>query len=181
RLEDEMYGAGEITALRKRTSGAEQHRRVAIVTAGMHLALYRRLVRPVGKLRHGQRVHVGAKADGAGAVAHLQRADDAGSPKAPMHGCSCLLQQAGDDPAGADLLEAEFRMGVKITAQFGEERNVGFDRISHQGSASHYRAIISRTGEASTAPVATSAIPLSVWCGPALQARVAPKQALNTR
>ena len=38
RLEDEVHGAGEVLRLGEVAGGAEQHRRVAVVAAGMHLA-----------------------------------------------------------------------------------------------------------------------------------------------
>jgi hypothetical protein len=108
-------------------SGAEEHRRVAVMPAGMHLARNRRLVWPLRRLRHRKRVHIGAQSDPPRAVADLQRADDAGTTEAAMHTDAGFLEQFRHDRAGAFLLEAEFRMRVQVTAQGGEERQIGFD------------------------------------------------------
>ena len=43
--------------------GAEQHRGVAVMAAGVHLARHRRLVGQPGLFLERQRVHVGAQAD----------------------------------------------------------------------------------------------------------------------
>ncbi len=94
RLEDEMHRAGEIGRLGEIFGGAEQHRRMPVMAAGMHLAGHDRGMREVIRLLDEQRVHVGAQPDGAlpGALA-LQRADDAG-----------LADALGDlDPPAAQL------------------------------------------------------------------------------
>ena len=63
RLEDHDRGAGEIAGLGEIARGAEQHRGMAVMAAGMHLAGHGRLVGHVGRLLDRQRVHVGAQPD----------------------------------------------------------------------------------------------------------------------
>mgnify|MGYP002621741539 CR=1 FL=1 len=86
RLEDEIDRAVEILRLGEVLGGAQQHGGVAVMAAGMHLALMLRLVAEIVLLVHVQRIHVGTQADGpAGAVAARQLADDAGAGEAAMH------------------------------------------------------------------------------------------------
>ena len=75
RLEDHHGGAGEIARLGEIFGGAEQHRGVAVMAAGVHLARHGRFVRQAGFLLERQRIHVGAKPDDL--VARLAAADDA--------------------------------------------------------------------------------------------------------
>ncbi len=62
-LEDDDGRAVKVTRLRKIPRGAEQHRRVAVMTAGVHAAFRFRRVRLVGLFEDRQRIHVGAQAD----------------------------------------------------------------------------------------------------------------------
>ena len=61
RLEDHHRGAGEIARLGEVFGGSQQHRGVAVVAAGVHLAGHRRFVRQAGLLLERQRIHVGAQ------------------------------------------------------------------------------------------------------------------------
>ena len=63
RLEDHDRGAGEVARLGEVVRGAEQHRGVAVMAAGVHLAGHRRFVGHVVGLLDRQRVHVGAQPD----------------------------------------------------------------------------------------------------------------------
>ncbi len=135
RLEDEMHRAGEFSRRGEVARGAEQHRRVSVVTAGVHLSRRDGLVGPLGKLRHGERVHVGAQPDAARAVADLQRAHDAGFAEAAMHLDLGFLQEARDDIAGALFLEAELRMRMQIAAQLAQEGQIGEDRVRNRHEA----------------------------------------------
>ena len=63
RLEDEAHGAPKPARLGQVAGGTEQHRRVPIVAAGVHLAGPRRAMREVVALFQRQRVHVGAQTD----------------------------------------------------------------------------------------------------------------------
>jgi hypothetical protein len=60
RLENDHRRAGEIASLGEIFGGAKQHRGVAVMTAGMHLARNGRLVGQAGFFFERQRVHVGA-------------------------------------------------------------------------------------------------------------------------
>ena len=62
-LEDHHRGAGEIARLGEIFGGAEQHRGVAVMAAGVHLAGHRRFIRQAGLLLDRQRIHVGAQAE----------------------------------------------------------------------------------------------------------------------
>ena len=93
--------------------GAEQHRRVPVVAAGVHLAGVPRLVGQVGRFLDRQGVHVGAQADG-WAVARLQHADDARLADVALHRAAELGELGGDELRRAVLLEAQLGMGVQV-------------------------------------------------------------------
>ncbi len=125
RLKDEMHGAGEIARLGEVAGGAEQHRRVAVMAAGMHPpGILRGMCKPV-LLVDVQRVHVGAQRDRApaGRVAG-QRADHAGPGDAAFDRDAERLQQVRDVRGGADLLERGFRMGMDIVPP---RRHIGLE------------------------------------------------------
>ena len=63
RLEDHDRIAGEIPGLGEIARRAEQHRGVAVMAAGVHLAGRLGGVRQIGLLLDRQRVHVGAQPD----------------------------------------------------------------------------------------------------------------------
>ena len=85
-LEDEVNGAGKIRRRRQVLGRAQQHRRVAVMAAGMHLVGHRRGVVEVVLFLQVQRIHVGAQPDRllAGAPA-LERADHAGLGQPAMN------------------------------------------------------------------------------------------------
>ena len=61
RLKDEMHLAGEISAFGEIARRPEQHRGMAVVTAGVHLAWNRRAMRGPRRLLDVERVKVGAQ------------------------------------------------------------------------------------------------------------------------
>lgn len=124
-----MDGAGKIAGTGEITRSAQQHGGVAVMAAGMHLAGELRFIGPVGNFRHGQRIHVGAKTDAAGAVAHLQSTDHAGAAQAAMHLHSRPFEKIGDDGAGSLLFKAQFRMSVEIVAKLRQEWQVLTDAV----------------------------------------------------
>ena len=76
-LEDQVHGAVEIPRFGEIAREPQQHRGVAVMAAGMHLA---GIFRGIGKVRlllDRQRIHVGADADGAARRAVAEGADDA--------------------------------------------------------------------------------------------------------
>ena len=116
RLKDEMHRAGEIARLGQISRGAEQHRGVAVVAAGMHPARMPRGVREAVLLRDRQRVHVGAQRDCSSARVRRagQRPDHAGAGDAALDVDAERVEQPRDDVGGAMLLEGGFRVGVQI-------------------------------------------------------------------
>lgn len=63
RLEHQNDAAAKVPMLRKVTRGSQKHRRVAVMTAGMHFALDGRLPRLRRTLRNGKRIHIAAQTD----------------------------------------------------------------------------------------------------------------------
>src|ERR1700716_4239752 len=92
-LEDHDGGTGEIARFGEIARGAEQHRSMAIVAAGMHLAWYRLSIWEIVCLLDRQCVHVGAQSDDPAAVVRLAATDH------PHH--------AGAADAGHHLVAAE--------------------------------------------------------------------------
>ena len=101
RLEDHDGVAGEIAGLGEIARCTEQHRGVAIMAAGVHLARRPGGVRQIGLFLDRQRVHVGAQADhlGLALAARLLALDDA--------------DHAGAAKAGCDFVAAEFAQAVR--------------------------------------------------------------------
>ncbi len=116
RLEDDNGVSGEIARLREIARRAQQHGRVAVMTAGVHLARRFGFVGDAGRLDDRQRVHVGAQADGAArALAALDHTDDPGAPKSRHHLVAAeFLQLLFHDASGAEDIEHEFGVTVQI-------------------------------------------------------------------
>ena len=119
RLEDDDGGAVEVARLAQILGGAQQHGRVPVVAAGVHVA--RRLggVGQAGDLRHGQRVHVGAHADhlARGGLATPDDADHARPADAGHHlvAAECL-ELVGDDPGRAVHVVEHLRVLMDVAA-----------------------------------------------------------------
>ncbi len=109
--------------------GAEQHRRVAVVAARVHLAVRAARIRQAGLLDDRQRVHVGANADAARAVAHLQRAHHAGLTDPARDLPAPLFELLGHQRAGLHFLVGQFRVMMDVMADLaqalGGRRQVG--------------------------------------------------------
>ncbi len=122
RLEDDHGGAGEIACLGQIFGGAEQHRGVAVMAAGMHLARHRRFVRQAGFLLERQRVHVGAQPDDLFAgLAAADDADDAGPADAGYDFVAAkALQKVRHRARRAVHVELQLRMGVNIPPPAGD-------------------------------------------------------------
>ena len=120
RLEDEMHGAVEIASLRELPRRAQQHRRVAVMTAGVHPALMLRAVRKAVRLADRQAVHVGPEPDRARRVADPQPADDPGLADPAMHLDAERLELGGDQIRGALFLEPELGVGMNIATPPGQ-------------------------------------------------------------
>ncbi len=130
RLEDEADGSVKVQrvlVLGEVTRGAEQQRRVSVMAAGVHFPRMPRAIREAVLLIDRQRVHVGAQADGAGAAALAQDADNPGLRQSAMHFQTIRRELAGDDIGGTRLVEGQFRVGVNIVTerdQVGEKRDI---------------------------------------------------------
>ena len=83
RLEDQVDRAIEITVLRQVLRRRQQHGGVAVVAAGVHLARVSAGMVEGVELLHGQRIHVGAQADGPATGTTVAPVHDADHPVVP--------------------------------------------------------------------------------------------------
>ena len=128
-LEDEVHGAVEIARLGEVAGGTEQHRRMPVMAAGVHRPGIDRAVGEVVRLRHRQRIHVGAQADGPLRCPVAQRADQPGAGDPLSHLDAPGAELLGNDPAGAALGEAEFRVLVQVVPPGGHVGGEGGDAV----------------------------------------------------
>ncbi|MNE49295.1 hypothetical protein D3C80_1438030 [compost metagenome] len=84
------------------------------MTTGVHAAWVLAAVCRTRCFVDGQRVHVGAQAQPAGAAAIAQHADHAGLADTGVHFIAPCLQQSGDQCRGAAFFKAQFRVSVDI-------------------------------------------------------------------
>ena len=124
RLEDHDRGAGEIAGLGEVARGAQQHRGMAVVTAGMHLARHGGTVGNVVRLLDRQRVHVGAQPDhpsDARPSAAADHADHAGAADPGHHLVAAeALELVGHHRRGAVHVVEKLRMGVDVAPPGGD-------------------------------------------------------------
>jgi hypothetical protein len=92
----------------------EQHRRVPIVTAGMHSPLASRTMGKVVLFLQGKGIHVGPKANGTAAVTFAQDADNAGCRETAIHFQPAFDQFARHHFGSSELVESKFGMRVKV-------------------------------------------------------------------
>ena len=133
-LEDQVQRAVEAPALRQVARRREQRGGVAIMTTGVHGADAPAGPGEGGGLDDGQRVHVGADADGLAAVADFQLRDQARAGDAAVNAVAPPGEQPGNEVGGGVLLEREFRVLVDAPAHvdhlrqhIGERASVVFD------------------------------------------------------
>ena len=123
-LEDDDSGAGEIACLREVARRAQQHRGMAVMTAGMHLARHGRLVGEVVCFLDRQRVHVGAQPDDACALACRAPANDADHSGAADPGHHLIAAEAaqlfGNCARSAMHVVEELRVGVQVAPPGGD-------------------------------------------------------------
>ncbi len=99
----------------------QQHRGMAIVTAGVHLARRLRGVGKPGLFTDIQGIDIGPKADRfTFTLLTVQRGDHARSSDSSGHFKAPLTEQRGDTCTRALLLERRFRMLVEIVSPSGE-------------------------------------------------------------
>ena len=121
-LEDEADGARR-RVLREQRRGAEQHRRVRVVAAGVADALVRRGELEVGLLIHRQRVDVGAQRDevvGRRVVGGGHVTDQAGADGETSHLEPETFELFGDVVRRRLLLIAQLGVGVQVAAPLDE-------------------------------------------------------------
>jgi hypothetical protein len=138
-LEDEHRGAIETARLGEIACGAEQHRGVPVVPAAVETIRDRRAIGQVRGLIHGQRIHVGAKSDPPRALAaSFEESDDAGLARPLMDLDAPGAELLGHESTGADLLEADLRMGMEMAADRREVGGKAVDQIEgrHAGNVS---------------------------------------------
>lgn len=107
----------------------QQHGHVPIVPAGVHLAGMPAGVGEGVELLHGQRIHVGAQADGTWAVAALDDADHAGLAQAAVHRNAPLGELGGNQVGRAKLFKTQFRVGMDVTAHGRDAGRLGHDGV----------------------------------------------------
>ncbi len=142
RLEDEVHRAVEVARLRQIARRAQQHRGVAVMTAGVHAALVLRAVVEAVGLVDRQRVHVGAQADRLVRAAVAKHADDTRASDAAVHLDAEALETLRDEVGGAVLLEAQFRVRVQVAppgGEFGMEFGDAGDGIRGDGDGGIHR------------------------------------------
>jgi len=124
RLEDDDGGAGKIARLREVARSAQQHRGMAVMAAGMHLARHRRLVGNVVGFLDRERVHVGAQPDYPTALPCRTPANDADHSGAANAGHHLIAAKAaqlfGHRARGAMHVVEELRMGVQVAPPRGD-------------------------------------------------------------
>ena len=133
-LEDEVERAREAAVIGQLLGRREQHRRVAVVPAGMHQAVVATRVGLAAFFDDGQRVHVGADAQRALAAAATQRADDARATEADVDLIAHGAQLVGHQRAGAVFLEADLGVAVDVSPdgyEFSAVRQAAFDDFAH--------------------------------------------------
>ena len=124
RLEDHDRRAGKIARLGEIARRPEQHRGMAIVAAGMHLARYGRSIWEIVRLLDRQCIHVGAQSDDPAAVVWLAAADHpnhAGAADAGHHLVAAeAFQLLGDGRRSAMHVIKELRMGMNVVPPGGD-------------------------------------------------------------
>ena len=141
RLEDHDRRAGKIAGLGEILRGAQQHRGMAVMAAGVHLAGRLRGIREVGLLLDRQRVHIGAQPDHAAGPAATDDADHAGPPQPRRHLVATEgPQPLGDEGRGAVNVVHHLRVGMEVAAP-------GLDVRLQLGDAGDDGHGISRSGE----------------------------------
>ena len=126
RLEDELHlAAGQlILHVTEDLGRAQEHGHVVVMAAGVHDAVVLGGKGQAGALLHGQGVDVGTEHDGLAGAAGVQRGDETGVVREGLdlqaHGLHVLDQGLG----GLNLLEAQLRVLVVVSASLDDIRGV---------------------------------------------------------
>lgn len=114
-LENEAHGPVKAALLGQQLRCAEQHRRMAVVAAGVHRAGPGRAIGNCPLFRDTQRIHIGTQRYGAISRSMPQRADHPGATDTFGDLVQAELPQLGGNEGRCPLfLETEFRMGVQV-------------------------------------------------------------------
>ena len=134
RLEDQVQRASEIGVFGEVAGGAEQHRGVAVMAAGVHLARDGGRIGRAGLLVDRQGIHVGTQPDGPLAgTAPGDGAHDTGPADALGYGDAPLTQLLRDQGGGTFLFQPEFGVGVDVASYGGEFGMMGFEPLAEAG------------------------------------------------
>ena len=116
RLKDQVHRALKIAGRGKILGGPEQHRRMSVMTAGVHLAVVGRAVGEIVHLLDRQRVHIGTQPDGGLCVAAPNRADHPGPGQPAIDLAAVLGELCRDEVGGALFGKGELRMRMDVAA-----------------------------------------------------------------
>ncbi len=121
-LEDHHGGAGKVAGLGEVFGGAEQHRGVAVMAAGVHLSRHFGFVWQAGFFLERQRIHVSAQADDLVAgLAALNDPDHAGAADAGYDVVAAeAFQLVGDGGRGLVNVIEQLRMHVHFAPPGGD-------------------------------------------------------------
>ncbi len=117
RLENQMNGSVEIAPLSQSLGSTEQHRRMAIMSTGMHQTRGLAGIGQICLLMNGKRVDIGTNADRLPARSIRQSPDDPGFRKSSRDLVSQSLELPRNDLGSPFLLEPQFRVGMKVMPQ----------------------------------------------------------------
>ena len=137
-LEQEADGTGDVGAPPGDDArGAEQHRDVTVVAAGVHVHRRARAIRDVVLLVERQCVHVGPQHDRLPGPRSAQHADDAGLADPGMHLVPQRQQPIGDERRGAIFFETELGMLVQVAPRRDDFVDDVGRNVDRQGRGRH--------------------------------------------
>ena len=139
RLEAEDKGPVEVPVVGEPAGRSEQHRRVAVVAAGVHLSRRDGGMFGACRLQDRERVHVGAQENPllrplSRTLCAMQEAEDAGAADPLDYLVKAERAQAlGDDAGGAGQLVGQLGVAMEIAPPLGQFRNHGGDGVLQRG------------------------------------------------
>jgi hypothetical protein len=136
RLKYQVYGAVERARGRQHLGHCQQCGGVSVMATGVHAPRRAAGIRQTGGLCHGQRVHVGAQAQAAGASARAQATHHAGAGQAPMHHVAPALQAFGHQITGGEFLVTELRVGMDLVPD-GQHLGQAAGDLGQDGGGNH--------------------------------------------